>query len=609
MSPTTALPRRLLSPTTPGLAGLLVLAAFAGIAAAEPAGTSRSGDKDEIKVVQLPVRTDGAKSMDPVSGSTVYDNMACEQVYETLLEIKYNNPRENQPLLLTKRPERSEDGLRWSFELKSGVMFQDDPCFPGGKGRELVTDDVFYSWKRLADSKYAFKNFWLLKDTIVGFDEFKEAQNAPGVSFDYDAPVEGFVKLDDHHFDVLLKQPVYKFIWVLTMFQTSIVPREAVEHYGADFPTHPVGTGPYVLDEWVPKTYMYFNRNPNYHGGIYPSEWSEADRERGMHLAAGTPLPIPDRLEFTMFVQDQPMWLKFNAGDLAYTQVPAEYFPEAFNKRNRKLKREYKAKGIDSHEDPLLDFIFIGFNMEDPVLGGYTPEHKALRHAMSLALDWEERNETFYNGKNVIYDGPIPPGLDGYPEGGRAPNSYRGPDLDRARALMAEAGYPDGQGLPTIKYYISTSGNEREQAELLKRQLGAIGVKLEVNQVDFSALMDVIDSKKAPMFAFAWSSDYPDGENNLALFYGPNESPGSNHYNYKNDEYDRLYEQIITMEPSPERTAIYEKMRDMIVEDAPYMGSMDRTRHYLIAPWAVNMRPTERDYRWFKYLDVDDSKR
>jgi ABC-type transport system substrate-binding protein len=582
------------------LAGLLGAASLpVTTAALEPAPAPA-----KEKVLHLPIRTDGPKSLDPVEGSTVYDNMACAQTYETLLEVSYADPRTFQPLLLAELPEQLEGGKSWRFRLKPGVRFHDDACFEGGKGREVTTDDVFYSLKRLADAEYAYKNFWLVKDAIVGFDEFKEEQ-AKNESCDYDAPVAGFVKIDDHTFEIHLNEPVYRFLWVLSMFQTSIVPREAVEKYGDEFPTHPVGTGPFLLEEWVPKTRLVYTRNPAYHGGTYPSEWGPSDTERGMAEAAGQPVPMVDRLEFTMFVEDQPMWLQFESGKLAYTEVPAEYFEQAFSKRSKKLKRDYKKRGITSHESPLLDFIFIGFNMEDELLGGYTPERKALRQAMSLALDWDERNDTFYNGKNIVYDGPIPPTLEGFPEDGKAKGSYRGPNLERARELLAKAGYPNGEGLPPIEYYTSTGGNNREQADLFKRQLAEVGVQLDVKQVDFSQLIENVNNRKAPMFSFAWSSDYPDAENNLALFYGPNESPGSNHYNYASAEYDALYEKIVKMAPSAERTALYEKMRDMVIEDVPYLGSMARTRHYLIAPWAKNMRPTERCWSWFKYVDVD----
>lgn len=569
-------------------------------------------DSSGLKVLQLPIRTDGPKSLDPVQGSTTYDNMSCAQVYETLLINKYSDPFRYEPLLLEEIPTSDDGGTTWHFRLKKGVQFYSPygEIFNGSRTRELVTDDVFYSLKRIADKKYQLKNWWLLKDTILGFDEFMEEQNA-AESFDYDAPVEGFRKINDHEFEIVLQKPVTRFLWILTMFQTSVVPREAVEAFGDEFSFKPVGTGPFVLDEWIPKKSLTLNRNPVYHDVRYPArdEWSREDRRARMHRAAGERVPFVDRIEFTMFVEDNPMWLQFRAGNIAYTEVPDEYFAEAFDKRTGQLREEMAEQGIRAHANKLLDFIFRGFNMDDPVVGGYSPEKKALRQAMSLATDLDEFNRTFYSGKNVVYDGPIPPGLDGYPEDGRSPAAYRGPNLELARQKMIEAGYPGGEGLPPIKYYSNRGGNSPEQAELMQRQLSRIGVKLDVQLVDFSTLIEFVNKKKAPMFSFAWSSDYPDAENNLALFYGPNESPGSNHFNYKRSDYDAMYEKVVTMLPGPERTAMYEQMRDMILEDVPFIGSMARERHYLINPWVLNCRPTERYWAWFKFLDVDDSKR
>lgn len=592
-----------------GLLGRVVLAGVV-LATASVSTPLASASDDDLKVLQLPMRTDGPKSLDPARGSTVYDNMACSQFYETLLVSKYSNPYELEPLLAAEMPTSPDGGKTWRFKLKEGVVFHDDDCFPGGKGREIVTDDVFYSLKRLADKENLLKNWWLLKDTIVGFDEYKERQNA-SEEFDYDAPVEGFRKINDREFEIVLKQPVYRFLYITAMFQTSIVPREAVEKYGKDFLFSPVGTGPFILDEWAPKKSLTMNRNPNYHPVSYPDrdEWSRDDRRNRLHRAAGEQVPFVDRLEWSMFVQEQPMWLQFQRGQMGYTQVPAEYFEEAFDKRTQELRPEMTEKGVRAHSVKLLDFIFRGFNMEDEVLGGYTTEAKALRQAMSLAMDLEEFNEIFYNGQNVIYDGPIPPGLDGHPENGVAPVSYRGPNLELARRKLAEAGYPGGKGLDPIRFYTSTGGNIPQQVELMKRQLAQIGIKLEPQLVDFSQLIEFVNNKRAPLFSFAWSSDYPDAENNLALFYSPNVSPGSNHFNYSRPEYDAMYEQILTMEPGPERTAIYERMRDMIIEDTPYIGSMARERFYLINPWLLNCKPTERYWSWFKFLDVDDSKR
>lgn len=595
------------------MVGVLAVVGAGWMGGVAHAGAVLEGAKDEagaMKVLQLPIRTDGPKSLDPVKGSTTYDNMACAQFYETLMTNSYADPMSFEPLLLAEQPVSEDGGLTWRFKLKDGVYFHDNACFPNGEGREIRTEDVFYSLKRLADDQYELENWWLLKDTIKGFDEYKDEQNK-AAEFDYDAPVSGFRKINDKEFEIELKQPVYRFLYILGMFQTSVVPREAVEYYGEDFGFNPVGTGPFILDSWVPKQSLTANVNPNYHPVFYPGrdEWTREDRRNRLHRAAGERVPFVDRIEFTMFPEDQPMWLQFSLGQLGYSQVPEDYFLEAFDKASLELKEEMLEKGVRAQSNRLLDFIFRGFNMEDELLGGYSEEKKALRQAIALAIDLEEINQTFYNGRTIVYDGPIPPGLRGHPEDGRSEAAYRGPNLPLARQKLAQAGYPNGEGLPAIRFYTSQTTLNVEMAEMVKRQLEKINVRFEAIFMDFSSLIEAINKKKAPMFGFAWASDYPDGENNLALFYGPNESPGSNHFNYKRDGFDEMYERILTMGPSEERDAIYEEMRDMVLEDVPYVGSQARQRFYVINPWLINCKPTERYYGWFKYLDVDDSKR
>lgn len=549
--------------------------------------------------------TDGPKTLDPVQGSTHYDNICCSSLFEPLLEYEYpiRQAPKLRPLLLARMPQSSQDGLTWRFDLKPGVRFHDDPCFPDGVGRELVAEDVFYSWKRMADDANKPRGWWLFENTIVGFDEWKKAQSAKK-TFDYRAPVAGMKLLGRYAFEVRLKAPVYRFMYILAMFQTAVVPQEAVAMYGSQFSRHPVGTGPFQLEEWTTGQRISFRRHPRYHGVYVPPEGAQAEEVAQFGLKPGASLPRADRLEITFFVQEQPMWLQFRSGKLDFTTVPAEFFPDAFIKRTRKLRAEYRSEGIQSHEAPLLDFIYRGFNMHDPVVGGYSTKKKKLRQAISLALDWDEQNDAFYNGLCVVYDGMIPPGLDGHPPGHQLPNSYRGPDLPRARRLLAEAGYPGGAGLPDIEFYVSTNASAQEQTEMLKRQLGQIGVRLKPRLVDFSTLMEVVNNKKAPMFSYAWGSDYPDAENNLALFYGPNQSPGNNRFNYRRAEYDRLYDRIRVMPPSPERSQLYAKMRDMVMEDAPFAGSMARTRFYLSMPRLKHFQPTEQFENWYKYLDL-----
>ncbi|MCA9062300.1 MAG: hypothetical protein KDA96_04555 [Planctomycetaceae bacterium] len=559
----------------------------------------------QLKRGHFPMRSDGPKSLDPIRGSTVYENQCITQVYETLLQYKYfKRPFELEPLLLEEMPQ-SDDGVTWRFRLRDDIYFHDDPCFPNGVGRRLVAADVFYSWKRLADNDNQPKSWWLLEKTIAGLDEYREEQNASAV-FDYDKPVEGLRILNDREFEVVLRKPMTRFLWTLAMFQLSVVPREAVEYYGSGFVRHPVGTGPYLVrdGDWRVGVSITFNRNPRYREQYFPAEWMPEDEADGLTGGAGQRLPILDEIQVTFYTQDQPMWLMFLSRANDFCQVPAENYTEAFNPRSGQLRRFLASQGVKGYPVPLLDFIFKGFNMEDELLGGYSEEKKALRQAICLAQDWDEVNQTFYNGLNIVYDGVIPPDLAGHPPGHHFDRAYRGPDIERARALLAKAGYPDGKGLPMIDYYISRTANNEEQVEMLKRQLGRINVKLRIHIVDFSALMQAVDRRQAPYFSFALGSDYPDGENNLALFYGPNESPGSNHFNYKRAEYDTMYEQIVSMQPSPERDAKYIEMQEMIMEDCPISGSMARTRFYVVHPRMKYFKPVETFENWYKYIDI-----
>ncbi len=580
----------------------------AGFSEEARSGRTAVAGRGSPRGIRIPMRSDGPKSLDPIRGATVYENQCASQLIETLLQYKYlKRPFELEPLLLAELP-RSEDGLTWRFRLKPGVRFHDDPCFPDGRGRELVAADVLYSWKRMADVRQGgSKVWWLMRETIAGFDDYHAAQNAAD-KFSYDAPVSGMKIISDHEFEVTLIRPMQSFLWKLAMFQTGVVAREAVEKYGDRFGLRPIGTGPFALKEgdWKQDQGIRYTRNSGYHACVYPDEHEPADAADGLQEARGRRLPLLDQVDVVFYKNDQPMWLEFLTGRLHYAQIPAENFEEAFSRRTQKLTSGMKAQNMKGYAVPLLDFMFRGFNLEDPLLGGYTPEKKALRQAICLALDWDEQNEAFYNGINIVYDGVVPPGLDGFPEGGRASGSFRGPDRERARALLEQAGYPGGRGLPTIDYYTARQQNAQEQAEMIQKQLSEVGISLRVHLLDFSQLMQKVDERAAQFFSFAWGSDYPDAENNLALFYGPNAAPGANHFNYRNPEYDRLYEQIVTMPTSPERLQIVRQMQQILMEDCPYAGSMARTRFYVVTPRLKNFKPVESFENWYKYLDVAD---
>ena len=427
--------------------------------------------EDGRKIVRLPVASDEPLTLDPAVGSSL-DSRCGSQIYESLLQYKYlKRPLQLEPCLLETMPEVSDDGTMYQFRLKPGVYFQDDPCFPRGKGRELIADDVLYSWKRLADPDVPTRNWRLLRDKIVGLDEFRDAfleqrRLNPSVRFDYDSEIAGMQKTGDHEFQIQLRRPTAGFPWTLALFQTAVVPREAVEKYQSEFGSHPVGTGPYRLTQWTPQKNMIMDRNPNFRDEFYPSEHMPEDQAAGRTAADGKKLPMVDRIETVFYAQSQPMWLDFRSRKLGFTTVPAAFHDEAFGQPGKTLKPGLEKEGITCQPVPLLDFIYIGFNMEDSLLGGDSEKNRCLRQAIALAIDWDEINREFYNDSCTIYDGMIPPGIDGYPEQGVVENAYRGPDLKRAGELLAKAGYPGGNGLTEIGYDSAIAPPGPEMAEI-----------------------------------------------------------------------------------------------------------------------------------------------
>ncbi len=593
------------------LSGLL--SACDGNAAPEP----------ERKVLRVPLRA-RIGNLDPVRGGTQYSSLASSPIFERLVDYRYpRRPFQLRPALAIALPEVSADGRVYSFELRPGVRFQDDPAFrsTGGRGPELTTDDVFYSIRRMCDAHWGPTGYWLFEGRIEGLDRYKaeEAERrarhaAEGrldrFRFDYDRPIEGLRKIDDRRFEIVLTQPFPQLLYVLAMPYASIVPREAVEHYDLEFGNRPVGTGPYRVREFRRGSWLILERNPTWHGESFPTDLDSTELALGMGDYAGRDLPFIDRIVLEIFEQDQPMWLKFRRGDLDLTQVPSEYWPTVFRK-DATARPELEEKGIRAHPLPLLDLIYWGFNMEDPVWG-QPPEMKLVRRAIGYAVDLEARNHAFYNGRNTLYQGPIPPGLEGFVPG------HRARDLDAARALMARAGHPvpmlpEGsagmvESLPPLRYETSRGSNSQEQAQMLKRQLAEIGIRLEASFNSFPELNDKLKKRKAQFFGLAWGADYPDAENFLQLFYGPNASPGSNNFNFADAEYDSLFEAAKTMLPSPERTQIYTRLREIVIDQAPMIGSMARTRNYLVQRRLRNFRPEEVYSSWWQYLDVVDGE-
>ena len=576
-----------------------VLAFAALLSVASFSACTKKGGNDPANTLHL-ATPEKIKGMDPVFADDLYAGTEVHRVYESLYQYHYlKRPYVLIPNLAEAMPEISSDGKTYTLKLKKGVLFQDDASFKAsnGKGREMTAEDVVYSYKRLADPKLASSGWWIFDGKLVGLNEWRDAQGKAATT-DYSVPVEGLKAVDRYTVQLKLIQRSSQIGYALAMAFTAVVPREAVEAYGKEFLNHPVGTGPFRIEEYNPTSKLVYVKNPTYRQELYPSEGAPGDKEGGLLADAGKALPLSDKVIVSIIVEDQPRWLNFMAGKLDRAAIPKDNFDQAVDKAQN-LKPELAQKGIILFKDPSLDVTHESFNMADPLIG----KNKLLRQALSLAYNPAPAIDLFYNGRAIVAQGPIPPGLAGYDEAMK--NPYKQFSIEKAKELLAKAGYPGGKGLPPIEYATTSSSTSRQMNEYLQKQFEAIGVTLKMNPYSWPEFQAAIKNKKGQMWGFAWGADYPDAENFLQLFYSKNGSPGPNDANYSNPEFDRLYEKSLTLQDTPERTAIYQQMVKLVVEDCPWIFGVHRLSYSLGNKWLKNYKYHEFENSAFKYLRVD----
>lgn len=547
------------------------------------------------------------RGFDPALVMDVPSVQAVSKIYEGLVQYAYlDRPYRVVPLLAETMPEISADGREYVFRLRKGIRFQDDPCFThsAGRGRELVAEDFVYSLKRIADLSVGSSGYWTLRGRIAGLDEFR-ARTASGTTTDYDVPVEGLTAPDRYTLRLRLTAPFPPILWMLAMSYAYAVPREAVTAYGAEFVNHPVGTGPYVLKEWVQNYKLDFVRSPVWRAtgrvDAYPDGGGAADAAAGLLLDAGRPVPFIDRIEQYVVGDASTQWLLFLAGRFDMSAISRDNW-DAVVGPDRALNADLAGRGIVMETAPALDVAYIGMNMEDPMLG----THACLRQAMQAAFD-RDQWVRFQNGRVVPAQGPIPPAIR---PSGALPNPYPF-DVARARALMAQAGYPDGRDPATgrrleLTLELGSGGADvRETADVLASFMERIGIVVRPSFNNWPTLLKKIEQKRAQMFLMSWVADYPDPENFLQLFYGPNETPGANRCNYRNPEFDRLYEQAAALLDGPEKQAIYSRMEALVVQDAPWLFLHHSLSFSLRQPWVRNYKAHDFPYGMIKYYRVE----
>jgi len=346
----------------------------------------------------------------------------------------------------------------------------------------------------------------------------------------------------------------------------------------------------------------------------YPTQGTPEQDANGLLRDAGQQLPFIDRIVQYVIDDSSTAWMMFLSGQLSLSAISRDNW-DAIITGDKELNDSLSERGVDLISSPTLDIYYIGFNWDDPVVGASDdPEldmrHRKLRQALSCAYDFGQMNQ-FMNYRLHPIGGPVPEPLAGSL---KEPSPYRF-NLEKARRLLAEAGYPDGIDQQTgrrLELSIelgSAAANTRQSMELMADMYQKIGIVLKASYNTWPAFIEKMNRRQSQLFQLAWVADYPDAENFLQLFYSKNESPGPNHSNYRNAEIDRLYEAIRTLQDSPERTAKYEAMAHIIVEDCPWIFMYQPMSFALKHDWVENYEPHDFPYGMGKYHRANDTAR
>jgi ABC-type transport system substrate-binding protein len=519
--------------------------------------------------------------------------------------------------------------------------------FPHTGTREVTAADFSHQIKRLAFPRLNAPIAGVMGDYIVGFSGFgkrvsadyklvQKQEKAEKPYFDLRPyAMEGVEVVDRYRLRIRLKGKYPQFLYWLAMPFFAPMPWEAEAFYSQpglekrniSLNWYPLGSGPYMLEENNPNLRMILAANPNFHGELYPAKGAPGDEQAGLLRSAGEPLPLIKRAIYSLEKESIPYWSKFLQGYYDTSGISSDSFDQAIQFSSQGeigLTEEMSQRGISLHTAVTTSIFYLGFNMLDPTLGGSTESARLLRQAISIALDFEEHISIFSNGRGVAAQGPLPPGIFGSRAGAEGINTYvyelddgkqpRRKPIEFAKALMRQAGYPDGRDLktnkPLILYYDTTATGPDGKARLnwMRKQFAKLGVQLVIRASDYNRFQDKMREGTGQIFMWGWNADYPDPENFLFLLYGPNgkvEHAGENASNYHNAEFDRLFVQMKNMENSDERQAIIDRMVEILRHDAPWAWGYFPKAYSLSHAWYGNVKPNLMANNTLKYKSID----
>jgi len=592
-----------LSPSIFGFTYFLVFVMMSGCSRRDP-----EGQRQEVVLNQR--LEANIQTLDPADVGDTQSDGVCREFYESLYGYHYlNRPPQVVPELAAQMPEISDDGTIYRIPIKKGITFHDDPCFSEGKGRELTADDFVFALKRLANVKVQSKSWYIFNGRVLGLDEFRDyTKTCSKEGVDYTRPVEGLYAEDDYTLVIKLHRPWPQLIYWLAFLPTAPMAKEAVDYYGPDIVKHPVGTGPYILKQWHRGVYLEAHRNPYYREVLYPSEGAPGDAEAGLLADAGKRLPFIDRVFWRVVVEDQPRWLLLMRGDIDINSIPKDNFGQAVA-MGTELTEEMKRRGmvLKLFDEP--NTFWLGMNMNDPVLGS----NKPLRYAINYAINQDKFIELIQSSKGKPAFGFIPPVMDGYDERikDRSPCRF---DLEKARASLKEAEKINGGPIPKLRLAIGRTGLVQKQTlQFISRSLSEIGLQIATELYDWPAFLEKLRTSDHQLTITGWMADYPDAESFLGVFYGRNAS-WPNSCNFRNPEFDAIFEKISVMPDSPERTELYRRAERIVTEEMPCAFIYHRVGYILHHGWLENLKPDPYKadtigFGQLKYYNIDTQKR
>ena len=566
-----------------------------------------------LRVLALAAET----GFDPAATADLYSNRISAHIFEGLLDYDpLAMPVRLVPLTAAALPEVSADFRTWTVRLQRGILFADDPAFKG-QPRELVAADYVFSFKRVFDPATKSPFFSLLnEDGIIGLGALREKSVRDKTPFDYASEVEGLRALDRYTIQFKLAATRPRFGSTLANTSFAAVAREVALAYGHDFAAHPVGTGPYRIKSWRRSSQIVLEKSPTFRDVRYRSE-PAADDAEGQAWAKrfnGRRLPLNDGVEISVIEESQPRWLSFLNGQADIASVPSELAVLAAP--NGRLAPNLARQGIALNRYLNADVALSYFNMEDPVVGGYTADKVALRRAIHLAYDIEKELRIIRRGQAIAAQAAMPPRTYGYDPAFHTDNSSH--DIARAQALLDMYGYldrdsdgfremPDGSPL-VLTMATETTQIDRQYNENWQRSLTSVGLRIRFEAAQWPEHYKAARAGKLQMWYLGDTATKPDAQGLLEFFYS--ESIGeANLARFKRPEFDAIYRRMLDLPDGPEREGLFKKASEIVVAYMPYRIHCHRISNDFAHPWIAGYRrPYFREQIW-QYVDVDGERR